>query len=185
MPSEKMRYILRRTEVKRQMRTDVEITPLKVGIKAIFSPGNIDDDCDRISGLLYPYKVRIRELLDQGEYHEAFTLFYEILESLSYHFVKDVHYCNFDNMYSPDYTGGDMLDAIVRKVKEGVVAESDINIDFAVMKPATADGIVFTHPADFGWSNLGNWQSLHEKLQKDENSNASVGNVQFYESSTG
>ena len=34
------------------------------------------------------------------------------------------------------------------------------------MKPAAADGIVFTHPADFGWSDLGNWQSLHEKTPK-------------------
>ena len=73
--------------------------------------------------MLNPYKVQIRELLDQGEYHETFTLFYEILESLSYHFVKDEHYCHFDNMYTPDCTSGDMLDAIVRKVKEGVVAD--------------------------------------------------------------
>lgn len=29
-------------------------------------------------------------------------------------------------MYSPDYTCGDMLDAIVKKVKDGVVAESDL-----------------------------------------------------------
>lgn len=58
-----------------------------------------------------------------------------------------------------------------------------ISIDFAVMEPAAAEGIVYTHPADFGWSDLGNWQSLHEKLPKDENNNASVGNVKFFESS--
>lgn len=56
-----------------------------------------------------------------------------------------------------------------------------ISIDFAVMEPAAADGLVYTHPADFGWSDLGNWQSLHEKLDKDECDNASVGNVSFYE----
>ena len=56
-----------------------------------------------------------------------------------------------------------------------------ISIDYAVMEPAAADGIVYTHPADFGWSDLGNWQSLHEKLEKDENNNVSVGNVFFYE----
>ncbi len=58
-----------------------------------------------------------------------------------------------------------------------------ISIDYAVMEPAAADGKVFTCPADFGWSDLGNWQSLHEKLQKDEQNNAAVGNVRFYESS--
>ena len=56
-----------------------------------------------------------------------------------------------------------------------------ISIDYAVMEPAAADGKVFTYPADFGWSDLGNWQSLHEKLQKDSNNNAAVGNVNFYE----
>ena len=42
-----------------------------------------------------------------------------------------------------------------------------ISIDYAVMEPAAADGKVYTYPADFGWSDLGNWQSLHEKLAKD------------------
>lgn len=58
-----------------------------------------------------------------------------------------------------------------------------ISIDYAVMEPAATDGFVYTHPADFGWSDLGNWQSLHEKLHKDEKNNASVGNVDFFECS--
>ncbi len=56
-----------------------------------------------------------------------------------------------------------------------------ISIDFAVMEPAAADGIVYTNPADFGWSDLGNWASLHDKLTKDENGNGTVGNVKLYE----
>lgn len=56
-----------------------------------------------------------------------------------------------------------------------------ISIDFAVMEPAAADGMVYTHPADFGWSDLGNWASLHDKLSKDENNNGAVGNVKLYE----
>ena len=55
-----------------------------------------------------------------------------------------------------------------------------ISIDFAVMEPASADNLVYTHPADFGWSDLGNWASLHDKLQKDENNNGAVGNVKLY-----
>ena len=58
-----------------------------------------------------------------------------------------------------------------------------ISIDYAVMEPAAEEGKVFTYPADFGWSDLGNWQSLHEKLEKDSDNNAAVGNVRFYESS--
>ena len=56
-----------------------------------------------------------------------------------------------------------------------------ISIDYAVMEPAAADGKVYTHPADFGWSDLGNWASLHDKLTKDSDGNATVGNVQLYE----
>ena len=57
-----------------------------------------------------------------------------------------------------------------------------ISIDFAVMEPAAADGFVYTHPADFGWSDLGNWHSLYEKLQKDDNNNSIVGNVKLFDS---
>ena len=52
-----------------------------------------------------------------------------------------------------------------------------ISIDYAVMEPASKEGLVYTHPADFGWSDLGNWTSLHEKLQKDEHLNGVVGHV--------
>lgn len=58
-----------------------------------------------------------------------------------------------------------------------------ISIDYAVMEPAAAEGKVFTHPADFGWSDLGNWASLHEKIKKDDAGNCAVGMVDFYECS--
>ena len=84
----------------------------------------------------------------------------------------------------------EQMDKMVPKgsVPNGTVLEifptcEKISIDYAVMEPAAAEGKVFTCPADFGWSDLGNWQSLHEKLQKDADNNASVGNVRFYESS--
>lgn len=69
-----------------------------------------------------------------------------------------------------------------REVVEGIFPQCEkISIDFAVMEPAAADGLVYTHPADFGWSDLGNWASLHDKLQKDANGNGTVGNVKMYE----
>lgn len=58
-----------------------------------------------------------------------------------------------------------------------------ISIDFAVMEPAAANGKVYTHPADFGWSDLGNWASLHDKLTKDASGNGAVGNIKLYECS--
>lgn len=56
-----------------------------------------------------------------------------------------------------------------------------VSIDYAVMEPASKEGMVYTHPAVFGWSDLGNWASLHDKLQKDANDNGAVGNVKMYE----
>lgn len=55
-----------------------------------------------------------------------------------------------------------------------------ISIDYAIMEKHPR---VYTIPSDFGWSDLGNWQSLHERIQKDENNNCSVGNVHLYECS--
>ena len=91
-------------------------------------------------------------------------------------------------LYKPDLAA--QMDKMVPNgtVPNGTVLEifpqcEKISIDYAVMEPASADKKVYTYPADFGWSDLGNWQSLHEKLQKDACNNASVGNVHFYESS--
>ena len=58
-----------------------------------------------------------------------------------------------------------------------------ISIDYAVMEPASKTGMVYTHPADFGWSDLGNWASLHERLIKDNDGNGIVGKVKLFECS--
>ncbi len=53
-----------------------------------------------------------------------------------------------------------------------------ISIDYAVMEKSDC---IYTIPADFGWSDLGNWASLYGLLQKDEVGNAIVGNVNLYD----
>ena len=75
------------------------------------------------------------------------------------------------------------MERIIQKgdVKSIFPSCENVSIDYAVMEPAAEEGLVFTHPADFGWSDLGNWQSLHDKLQKDENFNSKVGNIFMYE----
>lgn len=53
-----------------------------------------------------------------------------------------------------------------------------ISIDYAVMEKAKE---IYTIPADFGWSDLGSWGSLHSLLPQDNNKNAAVGNnVRLY-----
>ena len=53
-----------------------------------------------------------------------------------------------------------------------------ISIDYAVMERHER---VYTIPADFGWSDLGNWASLYQLLPHDEHDNAIVGNVRMFE----
>ena len=112
-----MSYI--RQRMKDKSRTDIELTPLKAEIEAIFSKRNIDEDCDTIASLLSPYRKMVHESLNQGKYAEAVTILLEVLESLTYHFVEDEHYNYFDDMYSPDYVCQDMMEAIVSSIKSG------------------------------------------------------------------
>lgn len=56
----------------------------------------------------------------------------------------------------------------------------NISIDNAVMEKSPN---IYVHPADFGWSDLGTWGSLHTHLSHDENGNATVGNVRMFDSS--
>lgn len=117
MSSEKMRYIRQRMETKQ--RKDMELTPLKAEIEAIFNESNIDEDCDTIARLLSPYRKTVRESLSQGKYAEVVTMQLEVLESLTFHFVKDEHYNYFDDMYSPDYVCQAMMEAIISSIKSG------------------------------------------------------------------
>lgn len=47
-----------------------------------------------------------------------------------------------------------------------------ISIDYAVMEKSKD---IYTLPAEFGWSDLGSWGSLHTLLPNDENNNSTVG----------
>ncbi len=84
-------------------------------------------------------------------------------------------------MYKPGIAS-DMDKIMATGDVSGVFPQCEkISIDFAVMEPAAADGLVYTHPADFGWSDLGNWASLHDKLVKDADGNGAVGPVRLFE----
>lgn len=108
------------------MRTNIKLSPLKREIEAIFNPCNIDMDCDTIANMLCSFKEVINKDMAKGNYHQAFDMFLEILDSLSNHFVEDEHFCYFDDMYSPDYTCSDMLKSIIAQIKTGKVLAEDV-----------------------------------------------------------
>ncbi len=54
-----------------------------------------------------------------------------------------------------------------------------ISIEYAVMEKSKE---IYTLPAEFGWSDLCSWGSLHTLLPQDENGNAKVGNdIRLYD----
>ena len=54
-----------------------------------------------------------------------------------------------------------------------------ISVDYAIMEKANN---IYTLPSEFGWSDLGTWESLKEFLKKDEHGNTAVGDVSFVNS---
>ena len=55
-----------------------------------------------------------------------------------------------------------------------------ISVDYAIMEKAEE---IFVCPADFGWSDLGTWGSLHVQSHKDLYGNACIGNdIKMFES---
>lgn len=55
----------------------------------------------------------------------------------------------------------------------------NISIDYAVMEKANN---VYVVPGEFGWSDLGSWNALHEIKDKDSNDNVIEGSVITYDS---
>jgi hypothetical protein len=81
--------------------TMIQLNPRYEGI---FTPENIDQDCDRIAGLMSVEGNFIKEALDAGLYKQGVTMYLQLLKSMCEHFIKDEHWCYFDDMYSPEYT---------------------------------------------------------------------------------
>jgi mannose-1-phosphate guanylyltransferase len=55
-----------------------------------------------------------------------------------------------------------------------------ISMDYGIMEKADKANIVFTIPADLGWSDLGTWGSVHANSERDERENATYGQVWLY-----
>jgi mannose-1-phosphate guanylyltransferase len=56
----------------------------------------------------------------------------------------------------------------------------NISVDYAILENSDE---IYVFPADFGWSDLGTWGSLHVQMEKDLAGNLAIGpNVMLYES---
>ena len=73
----------------------------------------------------------------------------------------------FDSMEAVYYTSEEQ-----RAIDDKFPCCEKISIDYAIMEHAPN---IYVFPADFGWSDLGTWGSLHELSRKDEQNNAVIG----------
>jgi mannose-1-phosphate guanylyltransferase len=63
-------------------------------------------------------------------------------------------------------------------IKQAYAQSKNISIDYGIMEKAEEVYVVL---ADFGWSDLGSWASLHEMRDKDTNNNAIDGEVILFD----
>ncbi len=115
--------------------------------------------------------------LESGDFLWNSGIFIWSLKSIMKAF--DEHLEEVDKLFSKGhgkYNTPDESDFI----KETYAVCKNISIDYGVMEKANN---VYVLGVDFGWSDLGTWGSLYTIREKDENSNAIVGeNVITYDS---
>lgn len=63
-------------------------------------------------------------------------------------------------------------------IDEAYSRSRNISIDYGIMEKADN---VFVLPADFGWSDLGTWDSLHRMGRRDEHNNVIDGDAMLYD----
>lgn len=66
------------------------------------------------------------ELFSHGNAAKAVIVLSEVLESFAYHFVEDIHYGYFDDMYSLDHVCQDMMEAITNAVKSEKLPDEEM-----------------------------------------------------------
>lgn len=107
-----------------------------------------------------------RQFVDSGKYLWNAGIFLWTTESIIRAFGQhepDIHRI---------FTG--IKDALNTDKEQDVIDETypttpKISIDYAIMEKAQN---VYTIPSEFGWSDLGTWNSLHAEFEKDEHNNA-------------
>lgn len=99
---------------------------LNPSIEAIFSPANIDQDCDHIAHLMQPFQAQIDSYLDADNAASAIELFLQLLASTAKHFIEEEHWCYFDDFYSPDNLCIDIFRHFEDVYKSGKLSKESI-----------------------------------------------------------
>ena len=123
-----------------------------------------------------PEKAIAQSFIDSGEFVWNAGIFVWSAKAIMSAFKK--HLPEMDEVFSglsPYY----FTDEEQAHVDDGYAQCKNISIDYGIMESAKN---VFVIMGDFGWSDLGSWQSLYEISEKDENQNMVNANAIVYDS---
>lgn len=99
------------------------LPPNNILEEEIFTPRNLDPDCDAIGRLLDSFGEKfILSALEDGEYSIAVDYYLQMLDSLCGHFISEEHWCWFDDFYSPDYSVSHIWEAFIPHIRSGALA---------------------------------------------------------------
>lgn len=123
-----------------------------------------------------PNIEKAQEYIDKGNYLWNAGMFIfdgdYMLKQLEENLNKEYNFLNsLPSIYSESY-----MDMLNEKYRE---CES-ISIDYAVMEK-NAD--IYVIPSDFGWDDVGTWNSIERYINKDKYNNVIVGNSEIFNSS--
>ena len=110
---------------------------------------------------------------ESGEFFWNSGMFFWSLQSIMQAF--DIYVPSVSSLFQAEIEQLD-TDAEQSSVANIYAKCKNISIDYAIMEKAEN---VYVLCADFGWSDIGTWGSLHANQRKDENHNAVTGNNVF------
>jgi mannose-1-phosphate guanylyltransferase len=141
---------------------------------------NTEDDSDIKKVIAFKEKPNLataEQYLEQGNYYWNGGIFFwsaRTVEKVFRDYLPTMAEL-FDSIADSFYTEKE------QEIIQGYFPQCEkISVDYGIMEKANN---IKVHPADFGWSDLGTWGSLHEQVEKDQNNNALIGdNIKIIES---
>ena len=94
-------------------------------------------------------------------------------------FADDIYECCASSMHKTKKDGIPSNLIFIRPNSDRFSNVRSISIDYAVIEKMKNIKVV---PLDISWSDIGNWNSLHEVLNKDDKNNSDLKNTTFIDS---
>ena len=140
--------------------------PNKLLEEKVFTPSNLDVDCDSIAHFLEYYNEDfIVPALKSGRYALAVERYLQVLDSLSTHFIEDEHWNYFDDLYSPDYAVSHIWDEFIPYIRSGALAGDDLaTLESGLLKIEGSEAYTeYGCPSMIPFKDLKDAKTFHER----------------------